>query len=223
MLSGHASHQIGLDADIWFMPMPKRRLSAQERERLSAVSLLKDGTLQVDERKWTPAHAAVLRRAALFPEVERIFVHPGIKKKLCDTVRGDRSWLRKIRPFWGHDAHFHIRIACPKGSPGCTAQAAVPKGEGCDASLAWWFTEEPWKPAEGPQKPPARDTMTMGALPKACRSVLNAPAAPSEAAVTLGSGGASSAPASLVTTADPASQLLLLQPGQLPRPSPRPR
>ena len=28
MLSGHASHQVGLDADIWFTPMPDHRLSA---------------------------------------------------------------------------------------------------------------------------------------------------------------------------------------------------
>ena len=36
MLTGHASHQIGLDADIWFTPMPNRRLSATERENMSA-------------------------------------------------------------------------------------------------------------------------------------------------------------------------------------------
>src|SRR5690554_5786988 len=86
MVTGHASHQIGLDADIWFTPMPHERLSVAERERVSAVSLLKEGTLYVDDRKWTPAHAALLRRAASYPEVQRIFVHPGIKKKLCDTV-----------------------------------------------------------------------------------------------------------------------------------------
>ena len=225
MVTGHASHQIGLDADIWFTPMPPERLSVAERERVSAVSLLKEGTLYVDDRKWTPAHAALLRRAASYPEVQRIFVHPGIKKKLCDTVTGNRSWLGKIRPYWGHHYHFHIRIACPKGSTGCTPQAAPPRGDGCDDSLAWWFTEEPWKPAEGPQKPPARDVMTMSALPKACQAVLAAPAPPSEAVVTLtGQGGvaaASAAPA-LVETADPASLLLSLQPADVPRPTPRP-
>jgi penicillin-insensitive murein endopeptidase len=176
MLSGHASHQIGLDADIWFMPMPDRRLSYSERENISAVSLLKRDSLYVDERKWTRAHEAVLRRAASYGNVERILVHPGIKKKLCDTVSGDRSWLSKIRPFWGHDSHFHLRIGCPDGSPGCREQAAPPSSDGCDDSLAWWFTEEPWRPAKGPAKPKARDIMTMADLPNECRAVLEAPA-----------------------------------------------
>ena len=157
MLTGHASHQIGLDADIWLTPMPNRRLSAQERENASAVSVIKAKGLTVDERVWTPAHARLLKRAASYPEVERILVHPGIKKKLCDTVKGDRSWLRKVRPFWGHDYHFHIRIGCQPGSSGCKEQSAVAGGEGCDKSLAWWFTEEPWRPnrksrcAQGPR------------------------------------------------------------------------
>jgi penicillin-insensitive murein endopeptidase len=130
-----------------------------------------------------------LRRAASYPEVERILVHPGIKKKLCDTVTGDRSWLHKIRPFWGHDYHFHVRIGCQPGSTGCKRQEATPKGEGCDKSLAWWFTEEPWRPATGPQKPKARDVMTMASLPKECQAVLAAPAPVSEAAVTIGGSG----------------------------------
>ena len=185
MLTGHASHQIGLDADIWFMPMPERRFTREERETVSAVSMIREGSLHVDERRWTRAHEAVLRRAASYPEVERILVHPGIKKKLCDTVRGDRSWLRKVRPFWGHDYHFHIRLRCPPGSEGCRRQEPPPAGEGCDNSLAWWFTEEPWRPAKGPEKPKARDVMKLSDLPAICRQVLAAPAPASVAAVTL--------------------------------------
>jgi len=185
MLSGHASHQLGLDADIWFTPMPDRRLTKAERESVSAVSMLKGDGLYVDDRLWTPAHEAILRTAALYPEVERILVHPGIKKKLCDTVRGDRSWLRKVRPFWGHNYHFHVRVSCPPDSPDCRGQEATPKGDGCDKSLAWWFTDEPWRKAEGPEKPKARDTMRLSALPRACAAVLAEPSPPSEAAVTV--------------------------------------
>lgn len=185
MLSGHASHQIGLDADIWFTPMPDRRLTAQERENLPAQSLLADGSLHVDDRRWTRAHEAVLRRTASYPEVERILVHPGIKKKLCDTVSGDRSWLGKVRPFWGHHYHFHIRIGCPTGSANCQRQEPVARGTGCDASLDWWFTDEPWRSSEGPEQPRARDVMTMANLPNACRAVLQAPNPASEAAVTI--------------------------------------
>src|SRR5262249_26974645 len=32
MTNGHASHQVGLDADIWLTPMPDRELTRLERE-----------------------------------------------------------------------------------------------------------------------------------------------------------------------------------------------
>jgi len=186
MTSGHASHQVGLDADIWFTPMPSRTLSGSERENISAVSMLKKNSLYVDDKVWTDSRMRLLRRAASYPQVERIFVHPGIKKKLCDTVTGDRSWLRKIRPQYGHDYHFHIRIGCPAGSTGCKDQDPAPRSDGCDKSLAWWFTDEPWRPAKPgtKPKPPARDLMTMASLPKACIAVLNAANPASEEAVT---------------------------------------
>jgi len=209
MLTGHASHQIGLDADIWFTPMPDHRLTPQERENMSAVSLIKKGTHFVDDRLWTPAHEALLKRAASYSEVERVLVNPGIKKKLCDTVTGDRSWLRKIRPFWGHDYHFHVRIGCQPGSNGCKKQDATPNDDGCGKPLAWWFTEEPWRPNKNPDAPKARDVMTMASLPKQCRAVLDAPAPESEAAVTLGSMGITTAAAPSAEPADP-------DPGPLP-------
>lgn len=221
MLSGHASHQIGLDADIWFLPMPNRRLSAGERENLDFVSMLQPNSLYVDDRKWTPAHARLLHRAASYPNVERILVHPGIKKKLCDTVGGDRSWLRKVRPFWGHDSHFHIRIGCPAGSPGCRTQDAVPREEGCDQSLAWWFTEEPWRPAKGPAKPKARDVLRLSSLPSACEAVLAAPAPISEAAVTVSGRGT---PMIATTNAPPvtANAFAPTPERTIPLPQPRP-
>lgn len=198
MLTGHASHQIGLDADIWLTPMPDHRLSAQERETMAATSMIKKGGLTVDDRLWTPAHLKLLRRAASYPQVERIFVHPGIKKKLCETATGDRSWLAKVRPFWGHDYHFHIRLGCQPGSAGCKAQEPPPADEGCGKSLAWWFTAEPWRPNKNPDAPKARDVMTMANLPKQCREVLQAPDPVSEAAVTIGGNGVTTAAAAPV-------------------------
>ena len=228
MLTGHASHQIGLDADIWFTPMPDRRLSAQERETMSARSLIKDGTHFVDDRLWTPAHERLLKRAASYPEVERILVNPGIKKKLCDTVSGDRKWLRKIRPFWGHDYHFHIRIGCQPGSNGCKAQDAPPNDDGCGKPLAWWFTEEPWRPNLNPDAPKARDVMTMASLPKQCRAVLEGPAPVSEAAVTLGGNGVATASvpsgelAETDVGASPVSAFTSTSKATAPVPKPRP-
>jgi penicillin-insensitive murein endopeptidase len=235
MLTGHASHQIGLDADIWLNPMPSRTLSAAERENISAVSMIKKKGLTVDERVWTPAHMRLLRRAASYPEVERILVHPGIKKKLCETATGDRSWLRKVRPFWGHDYHFHIRIGCQPGSTGCKAQAATTPGDGCDKSLAWWFTEEPWRPNKNPDAPKARDVMKLSALPKECRMVLAAPSPESEMAATFkggsGKGGdAGTSVAAVIQSSEsavpadsPSANAYLPEPGtSIPLPQRRP-
>ncbi len=122
------------------------------------------------------------------------FVNPAIKKKLCDTWTGDRSVLGKIRPIYGHDAHFHIRMRCPEGASGCKPQAAVPPGDGCDKSLAWWFTKEPWAaPKKDPSAKPAPKprAMQVSDLPKACAMVLDARGPASEFEVTYQASGGS--------------------------------
>ncbi len=172
MRTGHASHQIGLDVDLWLTPMPDHVLSSEERESKSAISMLAEGTRFVDPRKFTEAQARVIRRAARDAEVERIFVHPGIKQALCLWAGADRDWLRKVRPWWGHDAHFHVRLRCPAGQPLCRPQEPVPAGDGCDKELDWWLSDEPWKPAKPPAKPPK--PMLLADLPAECRDVLGA-------------------------------------------------
>ena len=122
MFTGHASHQVGLDADIWLTPMPNRRLSRNEREEMSAVMMVRADRLDIDPQVWTPTHLAVIRAAAQEPSVQRIFVNAAIKKALCREAKGDRSWLSKVRPMYGHDYHFHIRIKCPPGSGECESQ-----------------------------------------------------------------------------------------------------
>ena len=177
MVNGHASHQVGLDVDIWLTPMPDHVLSRSERETMQAVSMVKHGTLQLDPSAWTDARARLIMQAASYPEVQRIFVHPAIKKRLCETWRGDRANLGKVRPYWGHMSHMHIRIRCPGNSPDCKAQQAIPAGDGCGRQLAWWFTDEPWKPAKPPARPVKPHVTTLADLPAACRTVLGAPAA----------------------------------------------
>ncbi|MCW6508893.1 penicillin-insensitive murein endopeptidase [Lichenifustis flavocetrariae] len=174
MLNGHASHQVGLDADVWLAPMPDHALSRSEREFMSSVNVVRSDRLDIDPGKWTPAHMALIETAAEQPEVERIFVNPAIKKAICRDARGDRSWLTKVRPMYGHDYHFHIRIKCPNGEASCESQAPVPPGEGCDASLAAWFRPNVLHPRPNPNARPA-PPLTMARLPSACRQVLTAP------------------------------------------------
>src|SRR5262249_24654844 len=103
MITGHASHQIGLDADIWLTPMPDRTLTRAEREELSATMVVAHTRLDVDPKVWTPGHFEVIKGAAQDPEVERVFVNAAIKKALCRGAGHDREWLSKVRPWWGHD------------------------------------------------------------------------------------------------------------------------
>lgn len=168
MMSGHASHQIGLDVDIWLQPMPGHVLSASERENISAQSVLKKGTREVDPQRFGEAQRLLIYRAAQLPGVARIFVAPGIKKSLCTINWRDRSFLNKIRPWYGHDDHFHVRLACPKGAQACVDQNPPPAGDGCGAELAWWFTDAPYKPSTSPPAPP----LELADLPRACTAVL---------------------------------------------------
>lgn len=174
MLTGHASHQVGLDADIWLTPMPDRTLSREEREMMSATNVVRPDGVAVDPARWTPAHLALIKAAAEQPEVERIFVNPAIKKAICVEARGDRGWLTKVRPMYGHNYHFHVRVTCPAGEASCQDQDPVPPGDGCDASLARWFTPSVLHPRLNPNAKP-RPPLTMAQLPQACRGVLVAP------------------------------------------------
>lgn len=173
MLTGHASHQIGLDADIWLTPMPTRTLERVEREEMSATDMVRADKRDVDPKNWTPAHVQILRIAAQQPNVERILVNAAIKKAVCRDARGDRRWLAKVRPYWGHNYHFHIRIACPAGDPACRPQDPAPKDEGCDSALDWWFTDAVLNPKPNPNWKPS-PPLTMAQLPAECRAVINA-------------------------------------------------
>jgi penicillin-insensitive murein endopeptidase len=176
MITGHASHQVGLDADIWLTPMPNRRLSRNEREEMSAVMMVRPDRLDIDPKVWTPSHLSVIRAAAQEPKVERIFVNAAIKKALCRQATGDRSWLAKVRPMYGHDYHFHVRIKCPAGNSACEPQQPPADSEGCGAGdLAYWFSDAVLHPKPPKTPPKPKPPMTLAELPAACRQVLAAP------------------------------------------------
>jgi penicillin-insensitive murein endopeptidase len=171
MITGHESHQVGLDADIWLTPMPNRLLTRKEREDLMATSMLKD-PFTVDMKLWTPWHTKLIKRAASYPEVERIFVHPAIKRVLCEQAGTDRSWLSKVRPWWGHYYHFHVRIACPAGDPYCQSQSPVSRGDDCGTELDDWFKKLRQAERQSPGPAPTKPSLTLTDLPPQCRTVL---------------------------------------------------
>ncbi|HEY8035516.1 MAG TPA: penicillin-insensitive murein endopeptidase [Methylobacter sp.] len=153
--SGHRSHQTGLDVDIWYLLSQQaaiRSLEFNERETWSSPSVLAAQSDAIDDSQWSIAHERILETAARRPEVDRIFVNPSVKRLLC-TRKSAHDWLRKIRPWWGHDDHFHVRLKCPLNNKNCTGQEPLPESDGCDASLAWWFSEEAKTPKPAAKKP----------------------------------------------------------------------
>ena len=171
MLTGHASHQIGLDVDIWMLPPNQLDLPETERENISSISMRRaSGAFTNDD--WTPQHEALLRAAASDPRVARIFVFPGAKVEMCNNATGDRSWLRKIRPWWGHHYHFHVRLSCPAGDATCVDQAPPPAGDGCEEAQGWVdriLNPPPPNPNATPSTP--RGPLTMADLPAQCGAV----------------------------------------------------
>jgi len=167
MSSSHRSHQNGLDVDIWFSLAASATAAIRHYpEGRDPRSMVSRGALHLSPA-WGADQWLLLETAAEDPRVDRIFVNPVIKRALCKSASGSRSWLHKIRPWWGHEAHFHVRVHCPKGNPNCHAQAPVPPGDGCGRQLAWWFTPEartPSKRKTGPHPEPI--------MPAACRAVL---------------------------------------------------
>ncbi len=177
MLSGHRSHQIGLDADIWLRAPKHVRLTVKDREFFPPISMQRAKGAYVNS-KWTRQHHNILRAAAKDPRVARIFIFPGAKVQMCKDEKGDRKWLRKIRPWGGHHYHFHVRLSCPKGAKGCVNQAPPPKGDGCQDAADWANNIlHPKKPDPKPSKPTKprkpRGPITLSDLPKQCGSVLS--------------------------------------------------
>lgn len=183
MTSSHQSHQLGLDADIWLYKPSRLNLTIAERENLSSTSVRsKNG--RALSAFWNKTHMTVLKAAASDPRVDRIFITAPAKIWMCENAKGDREWLQKIRPYWGHHYHFHVRLKCPEGTNGCITQtptvAKLSKGGiGCDKSLYDWVKPPPKvkpkkkkKTVKKKKRRRARD-FVMADLPQQCQSVLN--------------------------------------------------
>jgi len=175
MTSGHASHQIGLDADVWMLPPSSLALSPAQRERISSASVVARGGTALSPN-FNGGHMTILRAAARDPRVERIFTDPVVKVAMCQLEKGDRSWLRKIRPLNGHESHFHVRLDCPPGSI-CQDQEPPPPGDGCAEAAEWIRNRiDPSRVKPAPPNPNYRHPRTyrMAELPAQCRTVAGA-------------------------------------------------
>jgi penicillin-insensitive murein endopeptidase len=170
---GHASHQTGLDVDLWYWhpkPLATGPDFGEQRERLHARSVLDPKTSSI-QAEWSAHVAKLLELAASDQRVERIFVHPIIKRELCKHAAKEHDWLGKIRPWYGHDDHFHVRLACPADSPDCMAQAAVKAGDGCE-EVPWWFSPEAQAGRDEGQKRYQSKVAHVPTLPAQCKGVL---------------------------------------------------
>lgn len=173
MLTGHASHQIGLDGDFWMLPPNNLTLTPAQRESISSISMRRDKGAYVNS-SWTRAHHEIIKAAASDPAVGRIFVFPGAKVQMCNDEKGDRTWLRKVRPWFGHHEHFHVRLNCPAGEVGCVDQAPPPAGDGCADARTWVnnILNPPPPDPNPPKSKPKRDYV-LADLPKQCAQVLS--------------------------------------------------
>ncbi|CND47687.1 penicillin-insensitive murein endopeptidase [Yersinia pseudotuberculosis] len=162
--SGHASHQSGLDVDIW-LQLPKQRWSQQQLLKPQPIDLVAVDGKRVIPALWQPQIESLIKLAAKDNDVTRIFVNPAIKKQLCLDAGADRQWLHKVRPWFAHCAHMHVRLRCPANSLECVDQDTPPPGDGCGAELESWFQPPPPSAKPGKTLPPP--------LPPSCQALLD--------------------------------------------------
>ncbi len=158
---GHSSHQTGLDIDIWLRLLNKK-LTKQQLKKPYSISLVDKNSFTIRDKFWQDAHFELIKATAQDLRVSRIFVNSVIKEKLCALETADDSWLRKVRPWWGHSAHMHVRLYCPKGDKNCIAQPEPKEGSGCGYEVESWRL----KPTSPKKKPPAK------VIPEQCSMML---------------------------------------------------
>lgn len=172
--SGHRSHQSGLDVDVAYAPPASLRgghLEPADREHPILPAVVDLRTRKMTS-VWNARVVRLLSIAAADPTVERIFVNPAVRRALCAGPERRAPWLVRLRPWWGHHDHFHVRLKCPAESPLCEPQEPAPiePDEGCGASLDWWFKPAS-EAARARRNTPEESQPPL--LPNACAGLLN--------------------------------------------------
>lgn len=164
------SHQNGLDFDVAYQPVEKP-LSEVMSASFDFRSLLSFDKNTLNQKLWNEKTAELLKITAQRPEVERILVDPLIKQQLCVTERHE-EWFKKLRPWFKHDNHFHVRLKCPADSKTCVSQDPPPNEIGCDGeAFDWWFSDEAKNMRDGKLKKPTKTTPPKP-YPAECNAVL---------------------------------------------------
>ncbi len=170
---GHASHQSGLDVDIWFWHpkiAERRTLTRRERRKTPNHRVVDPKKLEYT-KYWSDDVPAMIFAAAADPRVSRVLVNPLIKKRLCETKGDERTLLRKIRPWYGHADHMHVRLHCPKGNTDCVPQNVIPEDDGCK-DLDWWLNPKARKDRKKGKKDYLSNVGALPLLPDACQELL---------------------------------------------------
>ncbi len=168
----HSSHQTGLDADIWFtLYDDKQNLSSQDMASIKPLNMA-DEKLKSVSSYWGSNQEDIIKLFAQSEKVDRIFVNYNIKNYYCSKFR-NQDWQKKIRPWWGHNEHFHIRLKCPQGSEECISKGQEIKDDGCGNDLAWWFSDEAKQPKSKKEaEAKLTEEQILERLPNRCKEIL---------------------------------------------------
>jgi len=163
--SAHRSHQNGLDVDIWYRNINKDNITEEDVYPQTVLSFFKN---KLSNKHWNESHVELLKYVAQQNDVERILLNPHVKKAMCSQYSNEK-WIHKLRPWWGHHKHFHVRLKCPKNDITCKKQDPVPNEDSCGEPLNWWFSKE----AEDMGKNKKATKRRYPDLPQQCEQVWN--------------------------------------------------
>lgn len=135
-ISGHASHQNGLDVDLVYYRNDHREQIDPIGHKGFVESFVTRGAVTANfdvARNWE-----LVKLLYDSGRLNRIFVDGKIKEAICNfaAVNGElksrEETLRRLRPYVNHDDHMHVRLTCPAESAKCESQDPIPEiGSGC--------------------------------------------------------------------------------------------
>lgn len=162
---GHASHQTGLDVDI-FLQLPKTRWTSAQLLRPQALDLVSRDGKHVVPTLWKPEIFSLIKLAAQIKTSRAFLLIRRLSNNFALMRAPIATGCAKCDHWFQHRAHMHVRLRCPADSLECEDQPLPPPGDGCGAELQSWF--EPPKP--GTTKP---EKKTPPPLPPSCQALLD--------------------------------------------------